>query len=132
MTFEQDQNARAAGSNPAAWHNNIDPISLGTNMVIRMFGNNNPDSMRDTRNKVMGLGMDVAFDPLNFVGIGGLTKTGRTAELATNGQKIQEGSELSKRLAKLKPEVRQLADSKAGQAELGAACACAVWRYPAD
>ncbi len=78
----------------------------------------------------LGIGADIALSPSTYLGIGGPTKLGRLAEIATKaeraGRSIEEGSKVAERIAKLAgefgpeaSEMLKLAPTKAAQARSG-------------
>ncbi len=78
----------------------------------------------------LGIGGDILLSPSTYLGVGGLTKLGRLARIATGaertGKAIEEGSKVAEQIAKLTSEfgpeaaeMLKLAPTAAGQAEAG-------------
>jgi len=94
--------------------------TTGSEIVDLLIGENPEGGLA---NKIargtLGFGIDVFADPLTYIGIGGLTKIGKTAKKLTGIKKVMEGSRLATEADKLSPAQRMLGKTLEEQAELG-------------
>lgn len=70
----------------------------------------------------LGLGLDIALDPLSYVGVGEITGLGKAAKAATTSLRIAEGLNRTADIAHYAPKVAQLGEyaaTAAKRAELG-------------
>jgi hypothetical protein len=98
----------------------FDPISLLTDGIGKAMGKT-PEQSRKASNFIFGLGADMLTLPTG-VGIGGLTKTGKVAEIPQKGQTVKGGSPLDKMIKQVSlknPQAAAFGATKAEQAARG-------------